>query len=1006
MRTFILIIFILISRCLPAQQYYISENSSYTYEEKDDILYENFYSGFYILPSGTVIAQPYGEGIHIIHNASVKILPHLNQANKSTMDVLAAYEAPNNDIWIFTKDDIVVVRADTIFKHIKPDGEIRISRNLPIINNEAYFSFRTSGNNCLSIYSFNGERLKQRKRFKFLCENLDNYFQGNLVQSLDNSLFINFYDAKADKMRLYKLNEHFSIIGTYILYPHNFLSFVNEHQYTSINPNIGSIKTIVKDSIIELTHFLPQHLIYKNVANHKITDEALFINGDGHAFILQISKNRFWKKVNFSSFYNTSAFEKNYATDSYYVGSTGGLVRVFPYLTKYPAIFKDGRSADVFALGQSKNGSKWIGSYNSNFSIIRDHQIIHSNVKGRWMPGSASFRDMILLINEHTLNGGVCKFYENNITKYTSITDSVNGYYLLQGKDNRIYFGTSLKGLWIADINEVYQSSKPNWKIINQYSGLKLENILSITEDGRGLVWMAQRTKGIAYYDVKKDTAITYLIDDGEIDFGAMCSLTDRFGNVWWGSSQEGLVVLKPEMNKPFKKSDFIKMRHPLLKNNEYITFLCEWNDFLVIGAYDKVLLFDLRSWNESGKELVKYINPYEANFTSTTGQNTCILDQRDSSVWFATGDMLYQWNLTGWLSLKDFRISPTISINNKVLNTSNAQIKFPYNENSLDFQISYQSPDALPRYLTVILTQDNDTFLNSLPSIKDKFIINNLNSGRYLLEVGICQSNGQYEVFKYNIRIDTIFYKKWWFKAIILVLILGLLVYFYKTWRAIELRERRITELNALSLTNQFRPHFILNSINAIMGEAYDKPRSELILDKLGDSIKILFEKRISRQPVHHFLDEWILVKNTIEINKTIYLKDLITNLPEEQIINDINIIIPICLLQIPVENALMHGLNNKEFPPNILKINLFNYPNYIKVIIEDNGVGRKKSEHYNRKLKHGTGIKNLIELITILNIKNKDKIELTFEDEIFPLEEDSGTRVNVIIPKNYKYE
>ncbi len=74
--------------------------------------------------------------------------------------------------------------------------------------------------------------------------------------------------------------------------------------------------------------------------------------------------------------------------------------------------------------------------------------------------------------------------------------------------------------------------------------------------------------------------------------------------------------------------------------------------------------------------------------------------------------------------------------------------------------------------------------------------------------------------------------------------------------------------------------------------------------------------------------------------------------------------------------------------------------------VKISDNGVGRKKSATLSNFTKHGTGTKNLNEIISIINAANKDKITLAYTDDIYASEAgEFGTSVIIEIPNQLHY-
>lgn len=114
----------------------------------------------------------------------------------------------------------------------------------------------------------------------------------------------------------------------------------------------------------------------------------------------------------------------------------------------------------------------------------------------------------------------------------------------------------------------------------------------------------------------------------------------------------------------------------------------------------------------------------------------------------------------------------------------------------------------------------------------------------------------------------------------------------------------------------------------------------------------------------------------------------------------------IPLCLLQVPVENALGHGLANKQYGPYFFEITIITKNDEIIITIIDNGVGRAKAQKINKLKKHGSGLSNIEKMISILNKFNFNKLTFEIIDNIFPEEIDSGTKIVITIPLNYNYE
>ena len=104
--------------------------------------------------------------------------------------------------------------------------------------------------------------------------------------------------------------------------------------------------------------------------------------------------------------------------------------------------------------------------------------------------------------------------------------------------------------------------------------------------------------------------------------------------------------------------------------------------------------------------------------------------------------------------------------------------------------------------------------------------------------------------------------------------------------------------------------------------------------------------------------------------------------------------------LIQPHIENAIWHGLRYKE-QDGKLSVRLNQEGEYLKITVEDNGIGRTKSKELktdNQKATKSRGIKNTEKRMEILSKIYKQKIRI----EISDMEADgSGTLVEIWIPK-----
>jgi hypothetical protein len=426
------------------------------------------------------------------------------------------------------------------------------------------------------------------------------------------------------------------------------------------------------------------------------------------------------------------------------------------------------------------------------------------------------------------------------------------------------------------------------------------------------------------------------------------------------------------------------------------------------MGCYDKICLLNLDSFNQKKKIILRYLNPQEAALSSFTEQNTMLVSKMDSTLWFSTSDMLYQWDIKTWLALPEYKVQMSAFLQHDSVRlemSSVKRLKLPPQIHGFNIVFEYLSPDCLPRYTRTALVLKGDSVIFSEPGMQSRFSYQNLISGAYTFYIQVFEQNGTTTTYRYTFTISKYLWQQWWFWTLASLLFLMPFVLWLNTLRKKALREKEISQLNVVTMSSQFRPHFILNTLNAIGADMRDKPGAESIISRLGESINLIFNYAQQRKVSHSLQDEWTLIKNVIQIHQIIYLPELKvthTGTGLQEAWKDIKL--PLGILEINVENALLHGLRNKQSPPYNLNIAISEDDDNLYFTIADNGIGRKRSMAISSHTKHGTGTQNLHDIIGILNRFNKNKIEVHYTD--IPPHKGGGTMVKIKIPKIYHYE
>ena len=112
----------------------------------------------------------------------------------------------------------------------------------------------------------------------------------------------------------------------------------------------------------------------------------------------------------------------------------------------------------------------------------------------------------------------------------------------------------------------------------------------------------------------------------------------------------------------------------------------------------------------------------------------------------------------------------------------------------------------------------------------------------------------------------------------------------------------------------------------------------------------------------------------------------------------------LPAMLIQIPVENAIKHGLRQKEGEKQ-LAIEIRKTPAAIEIRIEDNGKGFHVQDEAVDQQSTGTGLKVLNQTILLLNAQNTVPITFQIQKSELGTDEYPGCQVKFTIPDHYSF-
>jgi two-component system, LytTR family, sensor kinase len=246
--------------------------------------------------------------------------------------------------------------------------------------------------------------------------------------------------------------------------------------------------------------------------------------------------------------------------------------------------------------------------------------------------------------------------------------------------------------------------------------------------------------------------------------------------------------------------------------------------------------------------------------------------------------------------------------------------------------------------------------------------------------------------------------------QMLIYLLSSGLLIVVGSSWMIYSSsRKRRIANqvLALRSLRSQMNPHFIFNALNSVNN--YISKNDERSANKyLSDFSKLM--RTVMENSQHEFISlttELSILQLYLSLEHSRFKEKFEYELNVSEDLHTDQIEIPPMLIQPYIENAVWHGLRYRD-DKGFLKVSISNGSgNILKVTVEDNGIGRKKSQEIktvNQKDKVSTGLKNTESRMKIINELYSTKMKIEMED--LYKDTQSGTKVTIYITqaKNQK--
>lgn len=261
--------------------------------------------------------------------------------------------------------------------------------------------------------------------------------------------------------------------------------------------------------------------------------------------------------------------------------------------------------------------------------------------------------------------------------------------------------------------------------------------------------------------------------------------------------------------------------------------------------------------------------------------------------------------------------------------------------------------------------------------------------------EMQIQRQKGEMRTMELNVYISIL---------VCLLLIAGTIAtVWYMRKKREFLRVRFFQQINRVRMENlrsRISPHFTFNvlgrEINQIKGAEEVKGNLMELVNYLRRSLELTEKLSVSLQ------EELDFVQSYIELERGRLGDDFTASVFVEEGLEASCVQVPSMIVQVPVENAIKHGLAGKEGHKELV-IRVSHGENGIHIEICDDGRGYQPQIACATR-GTGTGLKVLYQTVQLLNTKNRsDKIRFSITNRD---DGRTGTKVMVYIPFHYSYD
>lgn len=695
--------------------------------------------------------------------------------------------------------------------------------------------------------------------------------------------------------------------------------------------------------------------------------------------------------------------------DNCWIGTETGLYRLQSKAFTNFIPEKCGINQNVWTVAEDRKGNIWFASYIDGLKYWNGAEIFKETRFRKKQSDENDFFYMGSLVDDQgniwfpKILAGALKYDGKDFTPLFSDTLKNTILFMFQDPVSRVILGGAVRGLIT-----VPPRGKPDF-IPLMPGGGKSRSIVSIAKDRAGNYWLGG-FDGISLY---KDGKIEHLPSAAHpFDLGGNTMITDGRGNLWIGN-KKGLFLYDYHS---FKK---ISMPQP---ETMIMALTLIGDTGLLVGTTRGLAWLDLQKFYRNEGFLMHYFDKNNGFQGVEVAQNGFFHDSK-GFIWIPTTDRVVRFDPRK--ADMQHRNIPCYLTSMDILNDKMEWVSVPVNQinQKEPFELSNEKKNIRFRFIGIDLSVPERIRYSftlegydkgwSGADLRREAVYTNLPPGSYTLRLKAFDDHGNQSENEMNFkfRIIPAFWQTWWFWALVLIALAGF--FFLMGFLVMDRRkrsfqeklesEKKIAELQLISIRNQIDPHFTFNAMNSIASVILkeEKEKAYSFFVKLSNLIRQVLTSgdKITRT----LAEELVFVQNYLEIEKLRFRDSFQFSIDIVQPVK-LDQEVPKMVIHTYVENSLKHGLQNKGEGVGLLRITVSEEKNNLCIEVEDNGIGREQARKLGKE-STGKGMMILNFYYDFFDRYNDQKILHQVTDLYNERNEPKGTRVTIIIPSGFNY-